>query len=385
MAVSISTVFNIRPPAVPARLIRPGGEASCSSRRSSCFCPRPPPLVAGPLPPAWPSRRHRTRGRGSWVPRRARSGRSPASSCAGARRARFTMGSPPGEPERRPGEDQVEVTLTKGFWTGKYEVTQGQWKRVVGKLPGELTAELPEGDDYPVGNVNFAEAEAFCREAHRAGRQVGRAAGGLGVPAAHRGPVGVRLPGRDDDRHGVRRQARAASRRTSRASRTTGPRRGRRSGRAAKVGSYPPNAWGLHDMHGNTFEWCRDWYHAKLPGGADPDLYDAKATATTNRDGTVLPGRAGAARGPTTAGPAGRPSGCGSSRSGVTTTSASGSSWPMPPSDPPPAARPPTFSGAAGRRRRPKGPEARAGTCRPRRRATPRGWSVGPFGPSVAP
>jgi formylglycine-generating enzyme required for sulfatase activity len=76
---------------------------------------------------------------------------------------RFTMGSPPGEPERRPGEDQVEVTLTRGFWAGKYEVTQGDWKRIVGKLPGELTAELPEGDDYPVGNVNFAEAEAFCR------------------------------------------------------------------------------------------------------------------------------------------------------------------------------------------------------------------------------
>src|SRR5262249_17513652 len=71
---------------------------------------------------------------------------------------KFTMGSPPGEPERRPGEDQVEVTLTKGFWMGKYEATQGQWKRVIGKLPGELTAELPEGDDFPVGNVNFAEA-----------------------------------------------------------------------------------------------------------------------------------------------------------------------------------------------------------------------------------
>src|SRR4051812_10583797 len=45
---------------------------------------------------------------------------------------KFTMGSPPGEPERRPGEDQVEVMLTRGFWASKYEVTQGQWKRVVG-------------------------------------------------------------------------------------------------------------------------------------------------------------------------------------------------------------------------------------------------------------
>jgi formylglycine-generating enzyme required for sulfatase activity len=53
------------------------------------------------------------------------------------------MGSPPSELERRPDEDQVRVTLTKGFWMAKYETTQGEWKRVVGKLPGPLTAELP--------------------------------------------------------------------------------------------------------------------------------------------------------------------------------------------------------------------------------------------------
>ena len=86
---------------------------------------------------------------------------------------RFTMGSPPSEPETATGEDQVEVTLTRGFWMAKYEATQGQWKRVVGKLPGELTAELPEGDDFPVGNVNFAEAEAFCRKLTELGRQSG--------------------------------------------------------------------------------------------------------------------------------------------------------------------------------------------------------------------
>ena len=40
---------------------------------------------------------------------------------------RFAMGSPRDEPERRPGEDQVEVTLTRGFWMAKYEATQGQW------------------------------------------------------------------------------------------------------------------------------------------------------------------------------------------------------------------------------------------------------------------
>src|SRR4051812_48608731 len=52
---------------------------------------------------------------------------------------KFIMGSPPDEPERRPGEDQVEVTLTKGFWTAKYETTQALWKKVMGKLLAEPT------------------------------------------------------------------------------------------------------------------------------------------------------------------------------------------------------------------------------------------------------
>jgi hypothetical protein len=86
---------------------------------------------------------------------------------------RFRMGSPPDEPERRPDEGPVEVTLTKGFWMGKYAVTQGEWKRVVGKLPGELTAAGGEGDDLPVYNVNYAEAKAFCLKLTKLGRQSG--------------------------------------------------------------------------------------------------------------------------------------------------------------------------------------------------------------------
>ena len=74
---------------------------------------------------------------------------------------KFTMGSPPGEPDRRPGEEQVKVTLTRGFWMAKYEATQGLWKRVAGRLPGPLTAELPGGDDYPVGNVNVTAQPIF--------------------------------------------------------------------------------------------------------------------------------------------------------------------------------------------------------------------------------
>src|SRR5881227_3482407 len=55
---------------------------------------------------------------------------------------RFLMGSPRNEPERRPDEDQVEVILIQGFWMAKFETTQGQWKRAMGKLPGPATEEL---------------------------------------------------------------------------------------------------------------------------------------------------------------------------------------------------------------------------------------------------
>lgn len=88
---------------------------------------------------------------------------------------KFMMGSPRNEPERRPDEDQVEVTLSKGFWMAKFETTQGLWKRVMGSLPGSATADLPEDDELPVGNVNFAETEAFCRKLTELARASGEA------------------------------------------------------------------------------------------------------------------------------------------------------------------------------------------------------------------
>jgi len=205
---------------------------------------------------------------------------------------KFTMGSPRSEPERRPDEDQVEVTLTQGFWTAKYETTQGQWKRIVGKLPGEFTAELPEGEDIPVGNVNFAEAEAFCLKL----TEICRKSGDLPEDWEFRLPTEAQWE--YACRAGTTTATSFGDKISSKQANFSGkPYNGAELGpslnRATKVGSYPANPWGLHDMHGNTCEWCRDWYHAKLPGGIDPDLYTAKATALKNRTGDYSRSRRG--------------------------------------------------------------------------------------------
>jgi formylglycine-generating enzyme required for sulfatase activity len=206
---------------------------------------------------------------------------------------RFTMGSPRTEPERRPGENQVEVTLTKGFWTGKYEVTQSDWRRTVGTLPGPLTPGGGEGDELPVYNVNYAEATAFCQKLTESGHKSSE------LPAEWE----FRLPTEAQWEYACRAGTTTATAFGDKLSSAQAnflgdkPYNGAAVGlvlnRAAKVGSYRPNAWGIHDMHGNVVEWCRDWYHARLPGGTDPDL--SNVPGTKNRTGDRSRSRRGSA------------------------------------------------------------------------------------------
>ncbi|MBX3442387.1 MAG: formylglycine-generating enzyme family protein [Planctomyces sp.] len=206
----------------------------------------------------------------------------------------FLMGSPETEPDRRPDEAQVEVRLSRGFWMAKYETTQGQWKRVIGDLPAGPTAELPEADDLPVGNVNFAAAEAFCARLTELGREAGTlpADWEFRLPTEAQWEYACRAGSTTATAFGDRLSPRQAN---FEKSPYNGAKEGPSIGKAVPVGSYPANGWGLHDMHGNTFEWCRDWYHARLPGGVDPDLYEARATTPTNRDGSVSRVRRGGA------------------------------------------------------------------------------------------
>ena len=123
---------------------------------------------------------------------------------AGVRRGRFQMGSPASEPERGDDEDPVQVTLTQGFWLGKFQVTQREYEQLTGTLTGTFTStgymkDAVKGLDtsrFPVERMTWNDAVAVCEQLHEAGAQSRAAARELGVSLADRSPVGVRLPRR---------------------------------------------------------------------------------------------------------------------------------------------------------------------------------------------
>jgi sulfatase modifying factor 1 len=203
----------------------------------------------------------------------------------------FLMGSPPTESGRRTDEAQVSVTLTRGFWMGAFEVTQRDWLRNVGPFPAQPpAADTGVGLDVPVYWVNFAEAEQFAARLTERARRLGALPSGWAV----------RLPTEAQWEYACRAGTTTATAFGETLSvgqanfEPLATTRGDRSrNRAMPVGSFKPNAWGIADMHGNVFEWCRDWYHAWLPGGVDPDLSDVRGEQ--NRDGTFSRVRRGGA------------------------------------------------------------------------------------------
>jgi len=206
---------------------------------------------------------------------------------------RFMMGSPAQESGRRPDESQVDVTHTRGFWTAKFEVTQRQWREVIGPFPDRPpSAEFGMGDDFPMYWVNFPEAERFCSTLTEQARRADALPSGweFSLPTEAEWEYACRATTRTATSFGDILHPHQANfdRAAEEPNRATRPPRG-----ARPVGSYPANPWGMHDMHGNVWEWCRDWYHARLPGGADPDL--SGIVGVQNRDGSYSRVRRGGA------------------------------------------------------------------------------------------
>lgn len=162
----------------------------------------------------------------------------------------FMMGSPPDEPGRDRDERQHRVTLTKGFYMQTTEVTQGQWKAIMGYNPSNFK---DCGDDCPVEQVSWNEAQEFIKKLNKREETNGyrlptEAEWEYACRAGTKGPYsfGNCLSTDQANYNGdypLERCPQGIYRATT-----------------IRVGSFPPNDWGLYDMHGSVWEWCQDWY-----------------------------------------------------------------------------------------------------------------------------
>lgn len=210
----------------------------------------------------------------------------------------FLMGSPPGEPYRSADEYQHLVKILNGFWMSKYPVTQGQWFSVMGNRPSVygnrcelINMLLGESKEQwkalPVENVSWTN---IC------GNRSLQSDGFLDK-ANSTTPIGwcFKLPSETEWEYACR------------AGTTTAFNNGERlarfslwSGNLSKLGWYEmnsgdkphpvgqkaPNAWGLHDMHGNVWEWCSSCF-SKYPEVVTTDSLDPPVGLTrVNRGGS---------------------------------------------------------------------------------------------------
>jgi formylglycine-generating enzyme required for sulfatase activity/serine/threonine protein kinase len=177
----------------------------------------------------------------------------------------FTMGSPAGEEGRSDGEVQHRVTLTRAFYMGTTEVTQAQWKAVMGA--GNNPSEF-KGDDLPVETVSWDDAADYCKQlSQREGKQYRLPTEAEWEYACR---AGTTTPFSTGATIGAD-QANYDSTGTYGAG-VNGPSRRQ----TTMAGSFKPNAFGLFDMHGNVMEWCSDRYSA-YPEGPQRDPQGATA------------------------------------------------------------------------------------------------------------
>ena len=156
----------------------------------------------------------------------------------------FQMGSNTGREAERP---MHEVEISRGFWLGKYEITQGQWKSVMDKEPWSGRDRVESNPSHPAVIISWDEVQEFIRRLNAAaGKDLYRLPTEAEWEYACRAGTQTRWSFGDDESlltnyawyHG-----------------NNFPTKGSKA-----VGGKLPNPWGLYDMHGNVWEWVQDWW-----------------------------------------------------------------------------------------------------------------------------
>jgi formylglycine-generating enzyme required for sulfatase activity len=155
----------------------------------------------------------------------------------------FLMGSPDDDPNSCDDEHPQHLVTISSFWMSKTTITEKQW-RFVASLPTENLVLNKSPYDYPVVGVKWNEAIEFC---DRLSRVTGK---------------DYRLPSEAEWEYACRAGTKTAYffGNTLTKKMANFYRKGREDG-LMPVGQFPPNAFGLYDMHGNVWEWCQDNWH----------------------------------------------------------------------------------------------------------------------------
>ena len=156
---------------------------------------------------------------------------------------KFMMGSPESVVGRKDNEMHHEVTLTKPFYIGKYEVTQEQWQAVMGNNPS-----FSKGAKLPVNKLSWNDCQQFIKKINSKTKS------------------GYRLPTEAEWEYACRAGTVTAYSYGDNITKSDA----NFDGSIVKVGGYKPNTFGLYDMHGNVWEWCEDWY-GDYPAGSVTD------------------------------------------------------------------------------------------------------------------
>jgi len=188
----------------------------------------------------------------------------------------FMMGSPVEEEGRYDNEVQHKVTISRDYYLGVTEVTQGQYEKVMGTNPSKFQKQVILNKDssmYPVEKVSWEDAVSFCKRLSE-------------LPDEKTAGRVYRLPTEAEWEYACRAESETAFH-FGGSSKLSDDFAwfGNSNKQTHPVGQKKPNAWGLYDMHGNVFEWCGDWFN-EYPKGAVSD-------PTGPKDGVLRVNRGG--------------------------------------------------------------------------------------------